>query len=96
MTYHSLLAALLTVGALDVEYDEVALCVAADPDASGCLLAALCLVHDLEVSVEQQVQECTLARTLTANHGHHFVVGTALHQIVRLEPRTEFIAAKGR
>ena len=79
MTYHSLFTAFFTIGTLDVENDEVALSVVTDPNAFGCLLTAKRLVHDFEVSIEEQVHQCTLARTLTANHGHDFIISTALH-----------------
>ena len=56
MTYHSLLATLLAISAFNVENKQIAGFVAVKPDALGGLLTALRLVHDLECSVEEQVE----------------------------------------
>ena len=56
VTYHSLLATLFAISAFNVENKQVAGFVAVKPDALGSLLTSLRLVHDLECSVEEQVE----------------------------------------
>ena len=60
-TYHALLTTLLTIRAFDIEDKQVTLSITIEPNAFGRLLTALRLIHNLECSVKEQVEQCTLS-----------------------------------
>jgi hypothetical protein len=55
--YHALLATFLAVSALDVKHENVFFVVVSHPDSFGCLCAAVLLIHDFELRVEEQVKQ---------------------------------------
>ena len=64
------------------------------PDTLGCLLSAPLVIHRLEFSVEESVEECGLTTTLAANDRDDRVVALELVKILVSEVLLELFAAK--